>query len=286
MKIARQQIGWIGLGKMGIPMSKSLISSGYNLIVYNRNSDKAEILRLPGAKSALNPAELVDNSDVIIIMVTDDNAIREIFTSADGLLASKGTGRIVINMSTVSPAVSSEMAILCEINGNVYIDAPVSGSVKQAEEATLVIMAGGDEAVFDKVRAILEHMGRLVLLVGGIGSGNKAKLIINSLLAVYAQGLVEAVLFARELRIQPEDLINLISNSALGSPLLRIKGDMLLNQNFNASFTLKNLAKDLRLAKDIGLSLPMGNAAYQNFQEAAINFPEEDIISIIKHLDK
>lgn len=284
--MATKKIGWIGLGKMGNPMSKSLIRAGYKVAAYNRDHEKTERLKSDGITIALTPLALIDKSDIVIIMVTDDHAIREIFTGVNGLLSAKVQDKIIINMSTVSPSISSEMAILCEISGNNYLDAPVSGSVKQAEEATLVIMAGGDEEVFAEAKPILEHIGSLVRFVGGIGSGNKTKLIINTLLGVYAQGLAEAVLFAKELRIKPEDLILLINNSALSSPFLKIKGEMLLNQNFNASFTLKNLAKDLRLAKDIGLSTPLGDVAYQSFQDAASAFPEEDIISIIKYLDK
>lgn len=282
----KKKIGWIGLGKMGIPMSANLIRAGYELTVYNRNIEKTEILKAIGATVALTPQILFEKADIVIVMVTDDDAVNDIFKGAHGLLASKAKGRTIINMSTVSPAVNSEMAFLCEAQGSFFLDAPVSGSLKQAEEATLVIMAGGNEEVFNRVKPVLEHIGRLAVLVGGIGFGNKAKLVINTMLAVYSQGLAEAVIFAEDLGIHKEDLIMLFNNSALGSPLLKVKGEMLVDEIYSASFTLKNLAKDLRLANEIGLSSPLASVAYKSFQDAALQYPEEDIISIIKFLDK
>src|SRR5882762_2391280 len=140
-------------------------------------------------------------------MVADDQAIREIFTGDHGLLSPKTTGRIIINMSTVSPEISKAMASLCEERSNHYLDAPVSGSVKQAEEGQLVIMAGGEEKVFQLVKPILECLGKLAMLVGSHGAGNAAKLAINILLAFHAQGLAEAIVFARQNKIKAEDVL-------------------------------------------------------------------------------
>ena len=119
------EIGWIGLGKMGNPMSQQLIKAGYPVTVYNRSKDKAEQLTALGASTATSPAALIQQTDVIIIMVTDDNAIRAIFTGDEGLLSANVSEKLIINMSTVSPAVSKEMAVLCQQQGHHYLDAPV-----------------------------------------------------------------------------------------------------------------------------------------------------------------
>jgi 3-hydroxyisobutyrate dehydrogenase len=279
------KIGWIGLGNMGGPMSQRLINAGYSVTVYNRSKAKEEALKLMGAAVASSPRLLMEQVNVIIIMVTDDQAIREIFTGDNGLLSSKKTnGKIIINMSTVSPGISKEMASLCSQEGNDYLDCPVSGSVKQAEEGQLVIMVGGDETILEKARPILEHLGKLTLLVGSTGAGNTAKLAINTLLAFHAQGLAETVVFARNNGIKTEDLITLINNSALGNIFAKIKGDAILQNNYKAAFALKHIAKDLRLAKQEGLETPMGETAFKTFQQAEPALGEEDRISIIKYI--
>ncbi len=279
------KIGWIGLGNMGSPMSKRLINAGYSVTVYNRNKAKEETLKLIGANVASSPLFLIDQMDVIIIMVTDDQAIREIFTGENGLLATKTNGKIIINMSTVSPGISREMASLCDLQGNHYLDAPVSGSVKQAEDGQLVIMVGGIESLLEKVKPIFENLGRLTLLVGSTGAGNMAKLAINILLAFHAQGLAESVLFARRNNIKTEDMITLINNSAMSNVFAKIKGDAIIQNNYKAAFALKNIAKDLRLAKGEGLATPLGETAYKTFQQAETVLGEEDIIAVIKYIN-
>jgi 3-hydroxyisobutyrate dehydrogenase len=276
------KIGWIGLGNMGSPMSQQLIKAGYTVTVYNRSNAKEEALKLMGANVAASPRLLMEQADVIIIMVTDDLAIREIFTGDNGLLGTKASGKIFINMSTVSPGLSKEMASLSSQEGNDYLDAPVSGSVKQAEEGQLVIMVGGTKTILEKVRPIFEHLGKLTMLVGSTGAGNTAKLAINILLAFHAQGLAEAVVFARQNNIKTTDLITLINNSALGNSFSKIKGDAIIQNNYKAAFALKHIAKDLRLAKNEGLKTPMGEITFQTFQQAEPVLGEEDIIAVIK----
>ena len=132
-------IGWIGLGIMGKPMCSQLIRNGYDVTVYNRSKNKEAALTAMGAAAAPTPAALMEQADVIFVMVTDDNAIQQLFEGEDGLLTPKVTGRLIVNMSTVSPGISKRYAEVCSKSGNHYIDAPVSGSQKQAEEASLLL---------------------------------------------------------------------------------------------------------------------------------------------------
>ena len=279
------KIGWIGLGTMGNPMSQQLIKAGYAVTVYNRTKEKEDAIKAQGATTAPSPSALIQQTDVVIIMVSDDKAIKDIFYGDDGLLGAKISGKVIINMSTVSPAISKEVGAKCLEQGNHYLDAPVSGSVKQAEEAQLVIMAGGDESTFGKVKPILEKIGSMALLVGDTGAGNTTKLVINTLLGIQAQGLAEAFVFAQQQGIKTTDLATLINNSALGSPLIKIKSEAIINNNFNAVFSLSNIAKDLRLAKDIGLSTPLAEIAYQTFQDAEPALGGEDIIAVYKQIN-
>ena len=279
------KIGWIGLGKMGTPMSQQLIKAGYPVTVYNRSKEKEEALKSIGAAIADSPAIVLQQADVVFIMVSDDNATREIFNNDNGLLNAKTTGKLIINMSTVSPGINKEFAALCKAQGNNYLDAPVSGSVKQAEEGQLVIMVGGEEKIFQQAKPILEHIGKLIMLVGGNGAGNSAKLAINLLLGFYAQGLAETVVFAEQHQIKTTDLITLINNSALGNAFTKIKGDAIIQNNYKAAFALKHIAKDLRLAKDEGVNTPLGEIVLNTFQKAATTLGEEDIIAIIKYIN-
>lgn len=279
------KIGWIGLGLMGNPMSQQLLKAGYAVTVYNRHKDKEADLKEQGATTASTPKQLLQQTDVVIIMVTDDKAINEIFTGEDALLKAEASNKIIINMSTVSPAISKEMAALCKEQNNYYLDAPVSGSVKQAETAQLVIMAGGDAEVFEKVKPILETIGKLAVNVGDTGAGNAAKLAINTLLSFYTQGLAEAIILAKNNGIEPATLLNLIGNAAIANPYTKIKGDAIVNDNFKAAFSLKNIVKDLKLSQDIGLTTPLGQAALKTFEAAAEKHGDEDLIAIYKYLD-
>ncbi len=279
------KIGWIGLGKMGNPMSRRLIKAGYAVQVYNRTKEKEVYFKQQGIATAATPRALISETDVVFIMVSDDSAIRELFGGTDGLLKENLSGKIIVNMSTVSPSISREMSALCAEQGGDYLDAPVSGSVKPAEEGTLVIIAGGDRKVFEKVKPLFDQLGRLSVYVGECGAGNTAKLATNAFLAIITQGLAEVTLFAEQKGIRKEDLFTILANSAMASPFVKMKSDAILQDNFNAAFALRHLAKDLRLAKAEGLDKPLGNTAYQSYQEAEkTNLADEDIIAILKYL--
>jgi 3-hydroxyisobutyrate dehydrogenase len=281
-----KKIGWIGLGNMGIPMSQQLIKAGYPVTVYNRSKEKEASLKATGVAIASSPNELIQQTDIVFIMVSNDEAISEIFNGDSGLLSAKTTGKIIINMSTVSPGISKQMAALCREQGNDYLDAPVSGSVKQAQEGQLVIMAGGLPETFERVKPLLEVLGKLAILVGDTGAGNSAKLAINTLLGFHAQGLAETVLFAQQNNIKTEDMLTIINNGAMSNVFAKIKGDAILNDNYQAAFALKHIAKDLRLAKAEGLNSPLAQAAYQTFQAAEAEHGDEDIIAVIKQISK
>lgn len=279
-----QKIGWIGLGTMGIPMVQSLLRADYSVTAFNRSRAKANAIQKEGVELVDTPAALISNTDVVIIMVTDDQAIKDISQGVGGLLSAEVSGKTIINMSTVSPAISTEMEALCLANGHRYLDAPVSGSVKQATEATLVIIAGGDQEVFEEVKPILESLGKLAIRFGATGSGNKVKLIVNTFLAIQAQALAEAMAFAEKLDVDQNELMTVLNSGALGSPFVKIKGEAILANNFKPAFSLNNIVKDLKLASDIGLDFPLGTTALHTFDSAAATYGTEDIIGVINAL--
>lgn len=278
------KIGWIGLGNMGIPMAAQLIKADYAVTVYNRSKGKENLLKEMGASIAETPKALIAATEVVIIMVSDDAAVNQVFNDKDGLFDADISNKVIINMSTVSPAISKEMAFLCKEKGGQYLDAPVSGSVKQAETGQLVIMVGGDETAFDQVKTILQKMGKMAVRLGDTGAGNVAKLAINSLLALYTQGLAETVVFANQQGIETEDLLNLLNNGAIANIFTKIKGDAIIANNYKPAFALKHIVKDLNLAKAIGLDSPLAKTALNTFEAATAKYGEEDLIAVIKQV--
>lgn len=280
------KIGWIGLGAMGAPMAQNLIKAGYEVSVYNRTKAKEQELLKQGARPAETPAELIESTDLVFIMVTDDDAVRDVFKAKQGLLDAMSSGKIIVNMSTVSPEVSLEMDNLCEGGGKKYMDAPVSGSVKQASEASLVIMAGATAKLFDEVKPVLEKLGKAVFKVGETGAGNKAKLAVNMFLAIMTQGLAEMVAFAGQMGIKKEDILEIIGTGGLGSPYVKAKSKSILNNEFSSAFALKHMAKDLKLARDQQMDSKLGQVALETFDKATPGLGEEDVMAIIKQISK
>ncbi|WP_442587877.1 NAD(P)-dependent oxidoreductase [Pedobacter sp. AW31-3R] len=281
------KIGWIGLGNMGNPMVKNLVKAGFDLTVFNRNPEKSIVLKESTAvKIASSAAALVAGSDFIFTMLSDDAALKEVYFGPAGILSSaEDKNFIAVDMSTVSPETTKIIAGACKENGVDYLDAPVSGSVKPAEDAQLIIMVGGEEKAYQKAVPLFSALGKSSTLLGPNGSGNTAKLAINLFLGITAQGLAEAVLFAGKNGIAAEQLLPLINAGAVGSALTKLKTDNIVNDNFKAAFALKLLAKDIRLATANGMNTPIGKTLGSTL-EAAVEegLGEEDMIAVIKYL--
>jgi 3-hydroxyisobutyrate dehydrogenase len=285
----KQKIGFIGLGNMGKPMVKNLIKAGYQVTVYNRNAEKATLLsQETGVKVALTPSALLPDADIVISMLTDDAAVTSVYTGNDGIFAVKQEkALIVIDMSTVAPDTSRKLAVLAKEANIAYLDAPVSGSVKPATDGQLVIMAGGEQIAFDKIKPILEVMGKSATLLGDHGSGNVAKLAINLFLGITIQGLSEAVVFASENGIAADALLPLINESAVGSGITKIKSTNIINRDFSPAFALKLLRKDIRLAESMGLGTPAGKTLADTLQAAVDSgLGEEDMVAIFKQVEQ
>lgn len=280
------KIGWIGLGAMGIPMSENLIGAGYSLFVYNRTASKTERLVKAGAERVNVPGDLTRKSDIVFIMVADDDAVREVFSGENGLLTAGLSGKTYINMSTVSPDISIEMEQKCQEQGSHYLDAPVSGSVKQATEATLVIMCGGAESSFKAMKPLLEKLGKAVFHTGETGKGNAAKLAVNAFLAIITQGLAETTIFAKEMGIAPADFLDIINFGGLSSPYTRIKSQSILKDDYPPGFALKHMAKDLKLALNQQMNASMGKVAYNSFHEAQKELGEKDVMAIMQYISQ
>lgn len=280
------KIGWIGLGNMGIPMASNLINAGYDMLVWNRSETKAEPLLSLGARFADKPSALIEQCDIVFTMVSDEEAVKAIYTREEGLLSRKGTNKIAVDMSTVSPATSRLLAERCQAEGIHFLDAPVSGSVGPAREGQLIIMAGGDSSAFAKVKPLFEKLGKLALHLGPNGAGSTGKLAINMLLGITVQGVAESLLFAREHGVATEEMLTIITESAVGAPLIRGKAASILANDFPAAFALKHMAKDLRLAQETGAPTPLAESANASFQAALHEgLGDQDLMAIIRFLN-
>ncbi len=279
------KLGWIGLGNMGTPMVKNLLKAGYEVLVYNRTREKEADATAAGATSAQDMAALTGQSDVVFVMVADDAAAKEIFTGDNGLLNADSEAKIFINVSTVSSETSKYLAEQCQAKGAFFLEAPVSGSVKPAEEGTLIVLAGGDADVLEKVEPVLAAIAKLTLHIGPVGTGSAAKLAVNYLLALNLQGLAETVLFAGQGGVSTETMLTIINESAAGNGITKLKGPAILKNEYPAAFALKHMTKDLRLATAQGLNTPLSSPVYQTFKDAeANNLGNEDVMAIIKQL--
>lgn len=281
------KIGWIGIGNMGVPMVKNLVKAGFAVTVYNRTITKAQALKQDvDVQIADTLAALVQTSDIIITMVADDAALLEIYTGTNGILSGTLPANLLaIDMSTVSPETTQKLAGLCKAKGISYLDAPVSGSVKPAEDAQLIIMAGGQKADFDRAQPVFNVLGKASLLLGDNGAGNNAKLAINLFLAIVVQGFTEAVLFAKQNGIDTAQFLDIVNNGAVGSGITKLKSNNILQENFKPAFALKLLAKDLKLAGQQGMHLPAGKAVAESYKQAAsAGFGDDDMIAIINYL--
>ncbi len=277
-----QKLAWIGLGHMGTPMALNLIKSGYDLSVYNRSDNKLKPLIDAGAKPYRSVDGICQDSDIIFVMLSDDKATAEVFSQ---ILNIDIAGKLYINMSTISPALSEKLAQKVNEKGGRYLEAPVSGSVKPAQDGTLIILAGGNEPDYDQAIPFFEKLGKLSLLLGPVGQGAKAKLAINYYMSVVVEGLAETVLFAEKNGIGKETMMLIVNESACGSPMSKMKTPSILQDNYPAAFPLKHMMKDIGLAKGQGLNTEMLNVVHESYQQAMnMGLGDEDLMAVIKAL--
>jgi 3-hydroxyisobutyrate dehydrogenase-like beta-hydroxyacid dehydrogenase len=265
----KQKIGWIGLGKMGVPMSKNLVKAGYPLTVYNRTREKTKELADQGAQVADSPKELAAGVGVIISMISDDPALESVSVGPNGVFQGARAGAVYIDMSTVSPMASGRVAHVAEVKNIKYLRAPVSGSTAHATAGTLTILASGPRDAYDRCVDVFGTMGQKTFHVGTEDEARYLKLLINMMLGISAAMMAEALIFGERGGIDWAQMIDVINNTAVASPLIGYKAQMLKDRNFTPAFTADQIAKDFDLALDTGTALsvpiPITSLARQLF---------------------
>jgi 3-hydroxyisobutyrate dehydrogenase-like beta-hydroxyacid dehydrogenase len=250
------RIGYVGLGVMGGGVARRLLEAGHRVTGYNRTRSKADGLVADGMAFA-------EQSDVLFSMVTDTKALAAVTDGPDGVLAGLGPGKVYVDMSTVSPAASRELAARVVERGAVMLDAPVSGSVITLEQGKLSVIVGGDAATFERVLPILRDIGPTVTHVGGNGQAVLMKIATNLSLAVQMLAFSEGVLLAG---ISREDAVHVLTNSAIASPMVKYRGPFVLEMPEEAWFDCNMMQKDMVLALDLGreLDVPLPTTATTN----------------------
>ena len=245
-------IGFVGLGIMGLPMAGHILDAGYPLTVYNRTRSKAEELGARGAKIADSPAEVAGASTVIITIVSDSPDVEEVVAGPQGVMDRIAEDSVVIDMSTISPQVERQLDEQLRAKGCTLVDAPVSGGDVGARNATLAIMAGGDKAAFDRVRPILEVMGKTITYCGPVGNGQLTKLSNQILVSVTLLGVSEAITFANKNGLDAHVMIEAVKGGAAGSWQLSNLGPKIVDRDFAPGFMVDLIQKDLRLVLESG----------------------------------
>jgi 2-hydroxy-3-oxopropionate reductase len=241
-------IGFIGLGIMGRPMLRNLLKAGHTIIAYDNFTKALDGSVADGAKRAASSKEVASLAPIIITMVPDGPQVEEVVLGPDGVLEGAKPGTLIIDMSSINPAVSQKVGAACAAKGVEFLDAPVSGGEPKAIDGTLAIMVGGSEEVFRKAEPLLKSMGSSVLLTGPVGAGNITKLANQIMVACNIAAMGEALTLATGCGLDPEVVFNAVKGGLAGSTVLNAKAPMLIARNFKPGFKIKLHQKDLRNA--------------------------------------
>ncbi|HZE70966.1 MAG TPA: NAD(P)-dependent oxidoreductase [Pyrinomonadaceae bacterium] len=284
------RLGFIGIGNMGSRMARRLLEHGYQVIAYNRSREEAEALVKYGATVADSIAELAAEADVILSSLTNDDAVKSVYTDPQGVFAYVRRGSAVIEMSTVSPATSRELYDLSREAGVRCLDSPVSGSTPSAEEGTLTLFCGGDEELFQAAQPIFSSIARQNFYLGGSGSGTAMKLVANTLLGVGMQAIAESVALGQKEGIDRHRLLEVLSHTAVVAPAHLGKLSRADRGDYGAQFAIRLMNKDFGLvlatAAAAKVPMPATAAAFQMNVAEFSEGKEEDFSAVITLMER
>ena len=270
-----QRIAFVGLGIMGAPMARNLLEAGFDVTVHTRTAEKAQrFVAEHGGRAARSPADAAERADAFVTMVPDGPQVEEVLFGQDGAADALTEGALVVDMSTISPTVSRDIHGRLGRRGLEFVEAPVSGSKPKAEDGTLTIMAGSERASFERALPLFEAIGERIVHVGPVGHGQMAKLLTNTMGAVNAAALAEAVRVAKAAGLDRDAFLEVAAGSAGASTMLNLKGPSMFEESYEpALFKVEHMLKDVRHALDeagsLGIELELGTLAERLYAKAA-----------------
>ena len=256
-----EKVGFIGLGIMGKPMAHNLIEAGYELVVHNRSRGLVDELAGEGAEAADSPREVAENSDIIITMLPDSPQVREVAAEENGFLEGLKEGSLVVDMSTISPVVTEELAAQIVEKGASMLDGPVSGGDVGAQQGTLSIMVGGSEEDFERAKPLFDVMGGAVNHVGPTGAGQVTKAANQIVVALTIEAVSEALVLGARGGVAPEKILDVLGGGLAGNKVMEVKREKFLSHDFSPGFRSELHHKDLGIAlaagREYGVALPV-----------------------------
>jgi 2-hydroxy-3-oxopropionate reductase len=284
------KLGFVGLGIMGGPMAGHLVNAGHEVFITTRSKIPTELASSAAIQCA-SPSEVAQKADIIFIMVPDTPDVEKVLFGANGIAAGLSKGKVVVDMSSISPITTKEFAKKINALGCDYLDAPVSGGEVGAKNATLSIMVGGDDAVFEKVKPVFELMGKNINLVGKNGDGQTAKVANQIIVALNIEAVAEALLFAAKAGADPAKVRQALMGGFAGSKILEVHGERMVKRTFDPGFRIELHQKDLNLAlnsaRALGVSLPNTATAQELFNSCSAHGGKAwDHSAMVKALEK
>ena len=285
------KIGFIGLGIMGGPMAAHLQAGGHEIFTVKHRSALPKEVVDNGATVCANAKEVAEKSDIIITIVPDTPQVKEVLFGEQGVYEGLSKGKLVIDMSSISPIETKEFAKIINEKGCDYLDAPVSGGEVGAKAATLTIMAGGPQSAFDKAKPLFELMGKNITLVGDNGAGQTCKVANQIIVALNIEAVGEALLFASKAGVDPARVREALMGGFANSKILEVHGERMIKRTFNPGFRISLHQKDLNLAlsgaRALGISLPNTATAQELMNScAANNGSNDDHSALVKALER
>lgn len=283
-------VGWVGLGKMGVPMAGHLLRAGFAVTVYNRSPGPEAALRDAGAAVAASPSDVATKSGIIISMISDDAALGDVTDGASGIFAAAAPGTLYIDMSTVSPDMSAQVAARASECGIGYLRAPVSGGVALAEAGTITVLASGARADFETAEPLFDAMAKKSFYVGVAEEARFIKLALNMMVGMTAAMMSEALVFAERGGAARDIILDVMGQSAIASPLVGYKLEPLRQRNFAPTFSTRQMAKDFDLllgaARQTNTPLPLAALVRQMWSSMiASGSGDEDFLAYVKTME-
>lgn len=266
------KLGYLGLGIMGRGMALNLVKAGHDVMVWNRSSEKCDEFVAVGASKGSTPAEVVASCDITFACVSDPQASRALVFEPGGVLEGVAGGKGYVDMSTIDSQTAQDIGKAVVAHGGRYLEAPVSGSKKPAEDGTLIMLAAGDRGLFDEASEALSVMGKMSVYLGEVGQGARMKLVVNMIMGTMMTAFTEGMTLAQKAGLSTSELLSVLDAGAMSNPMFRGKGPLMEQETFAAAFPLKHAQKDMRLAlllgDELGHGMPTVAASNEVFKKA------------------